>query len=1399
MAQVLVAALFVIAGGCSGGGCSSGCSCGGISPLPEGFKPEQRIENSASMRITDSGMKFLSANLGTIAANLIGGGQGVMTFDIPKTSGSFDAIVAGVDYTVCPNGANKNANPPECVAEIDIADAKLNIDPTNPHDLHITGPLPVRVRKLRVHLKYAIGPCPFCVKFDSDVDITLTADKSCPGGANPYAPIQLDVDVPISIDPNQMHSRYGYSRVKVTANITSKLTDYLKVCGGLDAAVINALLPLVGGQIQKPLVSTLNSQLDKQLCQKANTMLNPPCPAGTQDVNGVCRYGATDSAECASIVLGTEGHIDLGKFLQGLSAGASGAFDFLLAAGGHDTRPASTEHWGDLNPVGKGMTLGMYGGTEPAPPSQCVPRVDSVLPTGIPIPDEIVSNTIMGWPTMLPGPHFGVALSERFANYAFWKVLNSGALFLGITGDAIGSTRIHTKLLALGLGANSLAELGRQREPAAMAFMLRPQKPPTITFGNGTDIEKDPVMDIKLPSLAIDFYVWSLDRYIRALTITTDIEVPANLVVTPDGLTPVIKTLKLSNTTGSNAELLREDPKVIAAKLEGFVGPLIGGALGGAFKPININSQISKYGIQLEIPDTVDGQGSPGLRKLTKDSDNFLGIFASLGVAMPMPPPPEMTSLTRADVLRFDVDPAGLRYDTMTERNGPRARIRLGSSMDDGTRAVEWQYRVDTQPWHPFSRARDLDLDDPVLRNQGVHKVYVRSRVVGDVWSLGEAKVVELRVDDMAPVIKITKESTKEGKRIKVDASDLVSGDRVLVRVRLGVTGSAWDSSSRLDDNGVKWGEWSTWQPANELAAFSYEHATVVQVEAKDEGENIGTVTEPLIRGQEDTTGAGCQCNTPGSAAPSGWLGLLGLGSLAAALGFRRTRARARARNHPRARGSLARHVAAGLALLLVGGAAPGCHCSAADQNAGPNDCRHRGDCQVIAPGLVGAYTSAAANAGGGIWVAGYLEANWDPNVQQSWGDLVVGAVNPTSGMVDWRVIDGTSPDEIVDPQKYDAKGFRDGKNEPGDDVGLWTSVALDTDGNPGVAYYDATHHALKYAHLGADGAWTVSTVKPGSGNNDYGLYAKLAFVGGAPNIAFHYAEPTDMAFTTGVRLAVGIDAAGSQWSFEEVAADPATACNAKSCPSGQACLTNGKCVATSGACMSCGSGKQCVDDGMGGGTCSKVRNGGAPGTYPNENGIYIALGQAQDGSLRVAYYDRPHGNVMLATKMGGAWSSKLIDGADGMGKDTGDKGIGLSLAVDAAGNSHMAYVDGLSEGVDYVMVAPDGTVSPPELVDDGLAAMEGHHLVGDDSNVLVTQSGEVRVSYQDATTGKLVVAVGTPSGNGHTWKLNPQKQDNFGGFFSKQLLVGGQYRVLNWWRAGNPLPIGDVRVLSPQ
>jgi len=1379
--HLTLALLFVVAAGCSGGGCSSGCSCGGMSPLAEGFKPAQRIENAAALRLTETGVGFLQDNVGTLATGLLGGmgGQtGVLNFEVPPTNGSFNAFITTIKYNVCAGGPKPNGNPPECIAEIDLGKAQLKLEPQAPHNLKITGPLPIRLRKLPLQIEYFCLPVVGCAK--SSIDVTLTGNNACSGDQTP-ADIDLDVTVAIAIDQDQKHSRYGYSKVGVDVGIDKdKLKNSIKICGGFDAKILDGLLNLIGGLLVDQVSGTLTKQVDQALCMKANDQLTPSCPNGTQNVNGVCRYGAADSDECASIVLGTEGNFDIGALLQGLSGGATGAFDFLLAGGGSSVRnDNSGEHWGDLNPVGKGITLGMYGGTEPAPLSTCVPSVASKLPTGIPIPDELLGNTLPDWP-MGGAPHFGLALSERFANYALEQVYNSGALCLGISADAIG-TPVTSTILGLGLGAKSLPELGHQKQATSVAFLLRPQKPPTITFGNGTDAEKDPTFDVKVDSMAIDFYVWSTDRYIRAMTVTTDIQVPANLAVTPEGLTPVIKAIKLTNTKVTNHEaLLRDDPAAIANALEGLVGQLVGGALGGSLKAIDINQQLAGLGLTLDIPDTVEGKGSAGLRKLTKGTDHYLGIFAALGLASA---PPKMSSVTKAEVVSFDVDPSGLSLDTWTPDNGPHARLRLGSNLDDGTRALEWQYRIDNGAWHPFTSSRDLDVAEPVLRNQGLHKVWVRSRIVGEPMSLDvEPAVIELRVDTMAPELRVIREGTDQ---VRVEASDLVSGDAIEIRTRLGVGDDA---------DHVTWQEWTAWQPALDTQAIDVGKASFLQAEARDEGENVGTVTEALLRGNAEAAASGCQCAVDPGAGPQGRSGLaLGLGvALAFGVALRRAGSRGIARTR------VARRVVkAGGAVTLVAmlGAAPGVACSS-EETIAATGCRARGDCDVVMPGLVGAYTSVAVSDSGTVWVAGYLEGNWDPDYGYAYGDLVVGQA-ANDGNVGWVVIDGTSPDEVVDPETYDPEGFRNGKTESGDDVGMWTSIALDPEGRPSVAYYDLTHRALKYAHYNGTN-WTATTVQSGAQGTDYGTYAKLKFVGGKPVIAYHFIEGASGSVTSGVRLATGNDIAGASWLFEDVVADATTPCTAALCGANEQCLVSGKCAAKKDGCMSCGTGAECVDDGKGGAACQDVRSKSDLVTYPNEVGLYVSMAIGSDGAPRIAYYDRPRGNVAIATKAAQSWTTLVVDGADDKGKDNGDKGIGLSLAAGDAGDLHVSYVDGLTESLVFRTVQGGTTLLPTELIDDGLGAMDGHHLVGDDSNVFVTPGGELRVTYQDATTGELLLAIGNGAPGKREWKREVLNQQGFGGFFSQQVIIKGAYYVANWWRVAGPLPKGNVRFLAP-
>lgn len=1373
--------LVVIIAGCSGAGCGSGCAGCGVTPLAEGFDRESRVENGGAVRLTQEGMAFIEANLGPLAGQLIGGGQGaVLTFEVPSSSGS----EFGISFDVCPGGPDPNGNPATCLAEIDVGNAQLAVDTTNPHNIHITGPMPVRIQDLPIHITY-FG------FIESDIDVVLHGDGDgvCPGDPQSFAMINLDVDISIEIDSNPDHSRYGYSRVKVNSMTLSEdnLKDSLHFCGGFDAAILEALKSILFGVLVDPLIGTLTEQIDSQLCQKANPELTPVCPNGTNDVEGICRYGTAADAECASIILGTDGHAELGQLLAGVSPGTKGALDFVLAAGGQSARDDGTPYaFGDLNPIGGGATLGMYGGVEPTPISGCVPFSDMALPTGIPIPDELLANDIAGWPADIEGPHVGIALSERFMNYALNGMYNSGLLCIGVSTETVALLSSGT----IGLLAGSMKDLGLQRETAQVAVVIRPQAPPSITFGNGTDIKTDPSIRIKLPNASFDFYFWSLDRFIRVMTATFDLDVPMNLTVTPEGLAPVIEEIGVDNGKVTNTELLREDPATIASALGGLIGSQVGQALGSGLPAIDLNDSLAATGLTLTIPESIEGQGSPGLRKLTKGSDNYLGIFATLGVATAMA---QNSVQTGAELVKKDVDHAGLRIATMTKANAPLARIHMTSPEDDGTRVIEYSYRVDQSPWHPWTRERFVDVRDEWLRLQGRHVIAVRARLAGQGMTVDRTPaLVEVVVDAEPPVVKVGQASDEGTLELRVD--DAVTE---AARVR-----------TRLDD-----GTWSPWATTEKNTTITVGEADTITIEAEDEEGNITSTQQAIIRGRAAPGGAACGCSVPGSESRTGgtvWLLAIAVAGVIARLARKRTAPKAAApkaaapkATAPRTPGPARSRMAqalGGVAVMAVAGSWTGCSCGEDETNIGSYSCID--PCVTLEPGLIGAYTSTAVS-GDTLWVAGYAEADW--NNDFSWGDLVVGKWNGTT--VDWVAIDGVPAETPVDPAAFNTHGFRGGQTEPGDDVGLWTSIAIDGSGNPAVAYYDRGNKALRFARL--DGAaWVISVVE-GKVGADIGRYAKLLFLEGNPVIAYLTIEPgTGGKVTSKVRVATAATPkpTATDWKFEDAVVDPSTPCRAAFCSSDTVCVkATGVCapeLADDQCPEKCAGGTACVAEGAPA-ACVDVFDKSRIDSYPEAVGDYVSIAPDGKGGIGIAYYDRVRGNLGIATKSGSTWTTTIVDGQAADGTDTGDVGMGASLAIDSLGDWHVAYTDGFDETVRYLKIGGGAIVEPFEVVDDGLSVdgakfEDGHHIVGDDSKIVVTPSGEIHITYQDATAGKLHYAVGTPAGDAHDWSVRAIDSDGFAGAFSSQVEVSGQLHLVHWWRKGGESIVGDVAVVRP-
>jgi hypothetical protein len=1409
-------AVVLIVAGCSGGGCGGGCSsCGGFTPLAGGFDVNHRIENAGSVRITRSGLDFLQSNLGTLAKGLLGGTGtgGMLTFAIPKT--------VGTGYTLCPNGSNPNANPKICTAEIDVANANLKIDPYSPNDLHITGTMPLRVSDLQIN---ALG---------CDVDIAINGNNTCPGGN--FDPFPLDVDIVIHVDQNSNHTaRFGYSRVEIPKIIDantakSNLNQDLHICGGgfLCGTLLGGILNLVKGPIVDALFpqieATLKDQIDSQLCQKPNPMVSPSCPTGTSDMGGVCKYADNT---CASIILGTDGHINLGALLASVSPGTKGGLDILFAAGGpskNDTDPAMKLSWGDLDPLpvnasGKGaggVTLGMFGGAEPSPLSKCVKMSNIPLPTGIPIPAELFGETVPNWPATLAGPHLGLAVSERFANYAMNGIYNSGLLCIGISTENIPLLSSGT----LGLLSPSSKDLGLQREgPQQVAIVIRPANPPSVAFGNGTDLATDPLIRVGLKQASIDFYFFSLDRFIRFMTATFDLDVPVNLSVGPDGLTPQIDKIGVSNGKITNSQLIREKPDALAASLGDLIGSLVGQQLGGALKPIDLNASLASLGIELIIPDTVAGKGSPGLRKLTKVNDNYLGIFAAFGLPMgPVPPgepdfgvPPgepgflvarRIQSETSVQVTRKTVDPAGLKFGTLTPDNMPTVRLLAASDLDDGTRGVEFSYKIDDGFWHPYSSARFIDVRDPWMRVQGRHVIHVRSRVVGDSNSVDPTPAeVEVIIDAEPPTIQV---GEVEGGKVALTVQDRLTPD-AMVRFKL--------------DKGA----WSDWTLASRVKSVDVGEAAEIAVEARDSEGNVATASEELIRGRLDgPVAAGCGCTVVGQPqAPRGlWLLAVALGGVGARLFRRRsastpvdnTRAALRAgAPAPAPRSASAPPVKRALrgtlgvvGALALAGSWAGCSCGSDTQSmtggttGGGYECKD--PCLSLKEGLIGEYTSAAVS-GKDIWVSGYAEGNWIDG-DFTYGDLVVGKWDGKK--VAWEAIDGVPSKPPVDPLQFDIKGFRGGQSEPGDDVGLWTSMAIGGDGHPAIAYYDRTHKALKFAQF--DGKkWSAQTVetKPGA---DIGRYAKMVALGGGFTIAYQTIEPGGMggALISKVRVATsaGKTPAAGTWTFDDAVVSDTTPCRASFCAATEACVASTKqCKAVDAAgCMpSCASTEACVA-----GKCAAVIDSNRVDSYPDAVGDYISIAPDGQGGVGIAFYDRTNGNLGIASKNGAKWTTAIVDGEGMTGNATGDSGIGASLFIDQGGDWHLTYVNGFTEALQYVKVTKGTMIGTPEIVDDGLGIAgtpfdDGQHLVGDDSHVVVMSGGEIHVTYQDATAGTLHYAVGAPGATGHTWTVKAITQDGFAGAFSNIVVEGGTLQLVNWWRVGGAEVKGDVRILKP-
>lgn len=1302
-----VGAMFALMA-CGGGGCGCGESCG-VAPIPGGFPIAERIENSVQVRLTDNGIGFLEENIGTIVEGALPGG---LEFAVPRTEQSFVGTL-----TICEDE--------DCVLRAEIIDAEITPTAGNALDLDIS----LRLQSYdtagnRRGLPIDYWACNGNIDVDSD------------GGSRDFVPIVAR----LRLSEETQAARRGYTRIIVeSAGLGDGgiENDDIRVSGCFLSGLLNLARGLIVGQIEDQVGGLLQSALDEQLC---TTQGEYGCPTGTT-ANGagpdaVCEYG---DGTCVPTLLGTDGQGDLGEaFLGSISPGTHAPGQFLVAAGG------------DGEAVNDGMSVFMYGGflgttrdfqTTPVN-NPCVPAMPAPpLPT-VPRVATFRGNSVPGLAT---DPDMSIGVSESYLNHAGYGMYDSGLLCIGAGTNLAQqlSTGLFSALIS------SLADVAFPNSNAPISLALRPQNPPVFEIGEGT--EEDPVLNISLPDLQIDFYVWSSERFIRFMTFESDLSIPIQLTAIDGEIVPSVLSIDAENSTVTNSELLREDPTVVANLVQTILtaaaGMVVGDLSGFALPDI--------MGLQLEV-------GEGGIRGIEEDGEEFLGIFANLSAAAPMALTAPVE--TRLEVAGVDLNRDGMQLETWAVGAIPSVTINLDA---DGPLGVDYEYsvRVDGRHWTQWSTESMVTIEDEIFLLQGRHEVEARARVVGERYSVDLTPAYEeILIDILEPTI--TLEAYDDETR--VTARDVLTDQEDLM-VR-------WQSEL---------GAWSEWVALGREGLMI--PSTTANVEVMDEAENVGSVSSALIRGRPVPGQAGCACTVAGAdEEPRPGALFFGL----ALLGFVSIRRRRRNEVHAgRAGFPFARKFSFLTFLLPLTLIVAGCDCGdgmvPGDLDGsvpledgfvpGTDGAPDTGPGAPLEPGILATYLDLAADGDGSLYVAGY-SPGVPPLLQ--YGDLVVGAYNSASGDMEWSIVDG-APSE---PVFGDPTGWRDGVREAGQDVGRWASIVADS-GTLHVTYQDSDEGDLKFASGTPGDTFGVHVV---DSEGITGAYSDLIQTSGGLAVAYLAISPattTPGRPSSSVRVATasGVPSGASDWSITDVYTAEID-CRAEYCPEGSVCTALGVCEMASSACGECGSGEECVA----GGRCEEALEEGFVEDMPVAAGLHAQLAVTASG-LGLVFYDRTTGNLWGTESSGGAWGAPfLIDGyARELSADpldvAGDSGIGASLAVDGD-TWHVTYVDGSEERLRYAQVV-GGVVQVLETVDDGSTDgsalhTDGRHIVGDDSTVGVV-GGEVRVAYQDATAGHAVLARRSGAG----WTVEVLDDADTSGYWTSQVVVGTTSYIAHWWR----------------
>ncbi len=853
--------------GCSG----TGAGCSTLTPFPAGTRyVGPKNDNAINIRLSAQGINYLNQNWPTLIAAFAPGS----TLNVPIACSVSASLPAGLGTMViadqgtasCSGGSPQHENCGRfdgvCTATGSKADVPANVvvqitgfslRPVAPDSLEASIQVAINTGNIYVdttnrNLAYCLGlsPAKCAINFN-------TGTRAPPGDNRIRGTIKFTIDQ--KWDKLLSFSVTGYTGTTVCSGTPT--VDCLdpadlnfaggNICGDTYCGLADwdPVKNLILGLISAPLQTRITATIAKQTCQACMTTADCPRSTDGNNTQSTCNSDnlCESAGKCVPRFLGVEGTMSMGALLGAFGAPANAQIELSLAAGATVA-------------MDQGMSFGTRVGIQPTTVSACVPPQAAPPMTMVPFPDfdgEAPPNPDGG-----VGYQVGLGISSNFLNNAFWAAQQSGALCLNLSSENVG-------LINTGLFKTFLPSLGklatRDGKDAPMMVVLRPARPPAVVVGEGTydPVTKKPIKPlllITLPDLSIDFYAMLDDRYARLFTLTADISLPISLIFEGcDKVSPALGDLAtlITNIRTGNAEILAEDPQVLADLVPAVIGlaePALAGGLSGFALP-----SLGAFKLKVEAV--------KGLGRITgTQAFNHLGIFATLLPlnAMCAYSAPKVSASLKASRMP---QPEEMRLTGRHALPLPEAVLDVRTFGTSGS--AEFAYKIDDGLWNEFRpvQGNELVVAHPRFLLQGAHVIHVRARIAEDSHAVSAATQVGFMVDWEPPELSLQPDLDRD--RLTVTARDVISADRLQFAYRVGE------------------GATSEFGVAREISLSAVEQQGGVTVLARDE---FGNVAQAIYRPaqvalrpdvMEELPGqpSGAGCSTIGG------LELLALGALA--------------------------------------------------------------------------------------------------------------------------------------------------------------------------------------------------------------------------------------------------------------------------------------------------------------------------------------------------------------------------------------------------------------------------------------------------------------------------------------------------------------------------------------